>query len=51
MKEAIGALRHENTAMKAEIRRLRSLQIISPHTSPATAEVNVSKHPMKAFHR
>ncbi len=45
MKETIGALRKENTAMKAEIRCLRSPQRISTRTTTATAEVNVTKTP------
>ncbi len=49
MKETIGALRHENTAMKAEIRRLRIPVGISPHTSTATAEVNVTEEPNEDF--
>ncbi len=43
MKEAIGAQRYENTAMKAEIQRLRNPVGISPRTSTATAEVNVTE--------
>ncbi len=43
MEETIGTLRHENTAMKADIGRLRTSQVTIPHTSTATAEVNMTE--------
>ncbi len=42
MKETIVALRHENTAMKVEIRRLRNSQGINQHSSTETPELNTA---------
>ena len=41
--ETIGTLRHENTAVEDEIRRLCTPQGIIPHTSTATLDVNVTE--------
>ncbi len=43
MKETIGDLRHENTAIEAEILCLRSPKLISDHTSVAPSELNVTE--------